>query len=43
MTSSTSAYEIPWVEKYRPEFLRDVVGNTEAVERLSGIILLQIQ
>jgi hypothetical protein len=23
------AFEAPWVEKYRPEFLRDIVGNTE--------------
>eukprot|EP01041_Mallomonas_annulata_P010570 gene10570-22060_t len=32
-----STFEAPWVEKYRPEFLRDVVGNTEAVSRLSAI------
>ena len=32
-----ASFEAPWVEKYRPQFLRDVVGNTEAVSRLSAI------
>lgn len=32
-----SAYEAPWVEKYRPEYLREIVGNTEAVSRLMAI------
>ncbi|KAL2119471.1 hypothetical protein VTJ04DRAFT_6432 [Mycothermus thermophilus] len=31
------AYELPWVEKYRPVFLDDVVGNTETIERLKII------
>ncbi len=31
------AFEAPWVEKYRPEFLSEVVGNGEAVSRLSAI------
>lgn len=35
--SSDSSFELPWVEKYRPEFLKDVVGNQEAVSRLSAI------
>jgi replication factor C subunit 2/4 len=30
-------FELPWIEKYRPEFLSDVVGNSEAVSRLSAI------
>jgi replication factor C subunit 2/4 len=31
------AFELPWVEKYRPQVLRDVVGNEDAVARLSVI------
>lgn len=30
-------YEAPWIEKYRPEYLSDIVGNREAVERLATI------
>ncbi|KAJ9056190.1 replication factor C subunit 4 [Entomophthora muscae] len=30
-------FELPWVEKYRPKILSDVVGNTETVERLKVI------
>ncbi|GJJ09777.1 replication factor C subunit 4 [Clathrus columnatus] len=30
-------YELPWVEKYRPILLDDVVGNTETIERLKVI------
>ncbi|KAK9386442.1 P-loop containing nucleoside triphosphate hydrolase protein [Lipomyces mesembrius] len=29
--------ELPWVEKYRPVFLDDIVGNTETIERLKII------
>ena len=29
--------DIPWVEKYRPRELDDVVGNAEAVARLKTI------
>ncbi|KAF8477028.1 P-loop containing nucleoside triphosphate hydrolase protein [Kalaharituber pfeilii] len=31
------AYELPWVEKYRPVLLEDIVGNEETVERLKII------
>ncbi|BEI83077.1 hypothetical protein CcaverHIS002_0309450 [Cutaneotrichosporon cavernicola] len=30
-------YEMPWVEKYRPLLLSEIVGNTETVERLKVI------
>ncbi|KAI5308680.1 replication factor C subunit 4, partial [Ascosphaera atra] len=30
-------YELPWVEKYRPIVLDDIVGNTETIERLKII------
>ena len=30
-------YELPWVEKYRPVYLDDVVGNSETIERLKII------
>ncbi|KAG7288768.1 hypothetical protein NEMBOFW57_005125 [Staphylotrichum longicolle] len=32
-----ATYELPWVEKYRPVFLDDIVGNTETIERLKII------
>ena len=31
------SFEAPWIEKYRPELLSDVVGNSEAVSRLRAI------
>ncbi|PPJ55220.1 hypothetical protein CBER1_05675 [Cercospora berteroae] len=34
---SSSNYELPWVEKYRPIVLDDIVGNTETIERLKII------
>ncbi|CAM9490745.1 unnamed protein product [Ectocarpus fasciculatus] len=35
--STPTAFEAPWVEKYRPQSLADVVGNAEAVSRLAAI------
>ncbi|KAF8516704.1 P-loop containing nucleoside triphosphate hydrolase protein [Hysterangium stoloniferum] len=31
------AYELPWVEKYRPLVLDDIVGNADTIERLKVI------
>ncbi|KIM94860.1 hypothetical protein OIDMADRAFT_171696, partial [Oidiodendron maius Zn] len=36
-TNGAVNYELPWVEKYRPVFLDDIVGNTETIERLKII------
>ncbi|CAG9332258.1 unnamed protein product [Blepharisma stoltei] len=32
-------FEIPWVEKYRPQVLEDVVGNERAIQQLNSIAL----
>lgn len=31
---ATATYELPWVEKYRPTTLDDVVGNSDVIDRL---------
>ncbi|KAJ2081124.1 replication factor C subunit 4 [Coemansia sp. RSA 988] len=36
-TSATTNNTLPWVEKYRPTVLKDVVGNVETVDRLNVI------
>ncbi|KAL3498789.1 hypothetical protein ACH5RR_041521 [Cinchona calisaya] len=38
-SSSSSAPEIPWVEKYRPAKVVDIVGNQDAVARLQVIVI----
>ncbi|KAI0698392.1 P-loop containing nucleoside triphosphate hydrolase protein [Cerioporus squamosus] len=35
--SNNLPYELPWVEKYRPQVLDDIVGNTDTIERLKVI------
>ncbi|KAL7422536.1 replication factor C subunit 4 [Cryptotrichosporon argae] len=35
--ADAEGYEMPWVEKYRPVLLQDIVGNSETVERLKVI------
>jgi replication factor C subunit 2/4 len=32
-----SGYQVPWIEKYRPKKLEDVVGNEETLVRLRAI------
>ncbi|GJT03494.1 replication factor C subunit 2 [Tanacetum coccineum] len=34
---SSHGYEIPWVEKFRPTKVADIVGNEDAVSRLQVI------
>jgi replication factor C subunit 2/4 len=36
-SSAADTYDIPWVEKYRPTRVADVVGNSDAVARLEVI------
>lgn len=35
--SSKGGYDVPWVEKYRPRTLDDVVGNDDTLVRLRAI------
>lgn len=35
--SFATKLELPWVEKYRPHLLKDIVGNEETVQRLQTI------
>ncbi|KAF9245736.1 P-loop containing nucleoside triphosphate hydrolase protein [Melanogaster broomeanus] len=35
--AANTPYELPWVEKYRPQTLDDVVGNSDTIERLKVI------
>lgn len=32
-----SGYQVPWIEKYRPQKLEDIVGNEETLVRLQAI------
>ncbi|CAI0414262.1 unnamed protein product [Linum tenue] len=36
-SSAGSSYDIPWVEKYRPSKVADIVGNEDAISRLQVI------
>lgn len=38
MLIGEQAFQAPWVEKYRPDTLEDVVGNTVAIEQLKSIV-----
>lgn len=37
MTLDNNQMELPWVEKYRPVYLKDIIGNEETVERFKII------
>jgi replication factor C subunit 2/4 len=37
MSTGTGSLELPWIEKYRPLVLKDIVGNEETVERMKII------
>ncbi|KAL3932291.1 MAG: hypothetical protein SGBAC_010915 [Bacillariaceae sp.] len=35
--AAKKGYQVPWIEKYRPQLLRNVVGNEETLIRLQAI------
>lgn len=37
VSSSAGNYDLPWVEKYRPSKVSDIVGNQDAISRLQVI------
>ena len=37
MSDSSKGYTLPWVEKYRPVDMNDIIGNEETVQRLRVI------
>jgi len=38
-TAPSPSSHVPWVEKFRPTLVEEIVGNPEAVERLKIIAL----
>lgn len=38
MLAAPQAFEMPYVEKYRPVTLEDVVGNNQAIDQLKSIV-----
>lgn len=36
-TAPPKPAELPWLEKFRPTLIRDIVGNSDAVSRLQVI------
>ena len=35
--AAKKGYQVPWIEKFRPQLLKDVVGNEETLIRLQAI------
>eukprot|EP00898_Chlorokybus_atmophyticus_P002022 jgi/Chlat1/2820/Chrsp187S00202 len=40
--NSNNGFELPWVEKYRPAKIKDIVGNVDAVGRLQTTSILAL-